>query len=102
MAGRVGVRQAVGPVALPLPHRRLWPFGLAAPHADRGTHRGIEPTSGIDGKPQVGPSAPFGYEVAVTVGCRVSAHGVDASSDLLVASWPPAPNATADGAGTFG
>jgi hypothetical protein len=26
-----------------------------------------------------------------------AAHGVDASSDLLVASWPPDPNAAADG-----
>ncbi|MGW2049120.1 hypothetical protein ACWCPF_28615 [Streptomyces sp. NPDC001858] len=28
-----------------------------------------------------------------------AAQGVDASSDLLVASWPPDPNAVADGAG---
>ncbi|MET9519510.1 hypothetical protein [Streptomyces sp. NPDC002994] len=30
-----------------------------------------------------------------------AAHGIDASSDLLVASWPPDPNSPADGAGTF-
>ncbi|MFI5476657.1 hypothetical protein ACIA6D_41595 [Streptomyces cacaoi] len=30
-----------------------------------------------------------------------AAHGVDDSSDLLVASWPPDPDAAADGAGTM-
>ncbi|MFF6804199.1 hypothetical protein [Streptomyces sp. NPDC012616] len=89
----------------------------------------------VDGKPQVGPSAPFSYEVVVpsaaacpghslaeamgdtsaqhagssTLTVTVSdpavarhraAHGGDASSALLVASWPPDPNAVADGAGT--
>lgn len=31
-----------------------------------------------------------------------AAHGIDASSDLLIASWPPDLNAAADGAGSFG
>lgn len=33
------------------------------------------------------------------IGRHRAAHGVDASSDLLVASWPPDPSARADGAG---
>ncbi|MFF3584512.1 hypothetical protein [Streptomyces mirabilis] len=31
-----------------------------------------------------------------------AAHGIDASSDLLIASWPSDLNAAADRAGTFG